>query len=269
MANRLIAEYHPSENKYYYYTSDQINSTRIVTDDVGTVVYAAAHDPYGGIQKTWEPITFDPSLKFSGKERDVESELDYLGPRYYDRSQYRLLSPNCAAAGLGSMHASHSWNAYSYPGNHLWAEMYVVAGWTVSATNIAAIIQPKPPEPEPEPSWWSVSYPWVSRPEDSLWVLIKSSGEKRGLLAIGIEPDWRSTQDAIKITDTTRDPEEFDTAAETIRKKMWGYINSYDYGSDPVMDSYLAYYGMSTDPDNPLSFWNPCYIMYYIWEFVH
>jgi hypothetical protein len=50
---KLVAEYHSVDGKYYYYTTDQINSTRIVTDDNGTVVYAAAHDPYGGIQQTW------------------------------------------------------------------------------------------------------------------------------------------------------------------------------------------------------------------------
>jgi hypothetical protein len=35
VGNRLIAEYQPQANKYYYYMSDQINSTRIVTDDNG------------------------------------------------------------------------------------------------------------------------------------------------------------------------------------------------------------------------------------------
>jgi hypothetical protein len=46
---KLVAEYHPVENKYYYYTTDQINSTRLVTDDYSTAVYVAAHDPYGGL----------------------------------------------------------------------------------------------------------------------------------------------------------------------------------------------------------------------------
>jgi len=72
MGSRLIAEYRPQEGKYYYYTADQINSTRIVTNDSGAVVYAAAHDPFGGIQKTWTS-TYDPSLKFSGKERSRPS----------------------------------------------------------------------------------------------------------------------------------------------------------------------------------------------------
>ena len=93
IGNRLLAEYKPLEGggEMYFYTPDQINSTRIVTDDTGAVVYSAAHDPYGGMQKTWVN-TFDPTPKFSGKERDAESELDYFGARYYDHSLYRFLS---------------------------------------------------------------------------------------------------------------------------------------------------------------------------------
>jgi hypothetical protein len=85
MGGKLIAEYRPQENAYLYYATDQIGSTRIVTDDTGAVVYAAAHDPWGGIQKTWTNA-YDPALKFSGKERDTESGLDYFGARYYDHS---------------------------------------------------------------------------------------------------------------------------------------------------------------------------------------
>jgi hypothetical protein len=41
MGGKLIAEYRPQENSYFYYATDQIGSTRIVTDDTGAVVYAA------------------------------------------------------------------------------------------------------------------------------------------------------------------------------------------------------------------------------------
>jgi RHS repeat-associated protein len=91
IGNQLLAEYKPQESRMYFYTPDQINSTRIVTDESGTVVYSAAHDPYGGIQKTWVN-TYDPTPKFSGKERDAESGLDYFGARYYDKAQYRFIS---------------------------------------------------------------------------------------------------------------------------------------------------------------------------------
>jgi len=42
---KMVAEYQPQTGNYYYYTSDQIGSTRIVTDDAGNIVYATAHDP--------------------------------------------------------------------------------------------------------------------------------------------------------------------------------------------------------------------------------
>jgi len=90
---KMVAEYHSVDNKYYYYTTDQINSTRVVTNDLGNVVYAAAHDPYGGMQQTWTNA-FNPELKYSGKEQDAESALYYFGARYYDPTIYRFLSPD-------------------------------------------------------------------------------------------------------------------------------------------------------------------------------
>jgi len=265
---QLVAEYR--NETLYHYTSDQIGSTRLVTDYAGNVVYSVAHDPYGGIQKTWV-TDFDPEIKFSGKPRDAESELDFFGPRYYDRSQFRLLSPNSISAGSGFAPASHAWNAYSYPGNHPWAETYVVAGWMVSATNIEAVIPYRPLEPEPEIPWWTVSYPWISRPEDSLWVLIKSSGEKR--LAEernwrGFRENWDKGVEAAKLWIYTFDPNFFVdliTISEGLEIDMWGYISGYEYGSDPVFDAILADYGMSSDPSNPLSYWNPCYVMYHLY----
>jgi RHS repeat-associated protein len=117
MGGRLIAEYKPQEGKYYYYTSDQINSTRIVTNDSGTVVYSAAHDPYGGVQKTWEN-TYNATLKFSGKERDTESGLDYFGARYYDKAQYRFISVDPVTTSSGVIDDPQLWNLYSYCRNN-------------------------------------------------------------------------------------------------------------------------------------------------------
>jgi len=83
MGNKLTAKNQPKAPKYYYYTSDQINSTRIITDSSGTVVYSAIFDPYGGMQKQWVNI-YRPLRKFSGKERAQQGELDYSGVRYDD-----------------------------------------------------------------------------------------------------------------------------------------------------------------------------------------
>ena len=111
MGNQLIAEYDPPSGQYYYYTMDRISSTRIVTDGTGGV-YAAAHNPYGGIQKTWVS-SFDPVPKFSGKEHDGESQLDYFGARYYDRSQYRFISTDPQISINESLHNPQMMNLYS------------------------------------------------------------------------------------------------------------------------------------------------------------
>ncbi|MDH7575817.1 MAG: RHS repeat-associated core domain-containing protein [Candidatus Saccharicenans sp.] len=108
-----MAEYQPASGKYYYYTTDQINSTRVVTDDEGNVVYSAVHDPYGGLQQTWVN-TFNPGWKFSGHEQDPESSLYYFGARYYDSTLYRFLCPDPAFnVSLMKSDMQH-WNLYSY-----------------------------------------------------------------------------------------------------------------------------------------------------------
>ena len=109
---QLVAEY--KNGVLHYYVSDQINSTRIVTDSTGTVVYSAAHEPYGGIQKTWVTTPFDPEPKFSGKPRDAESELDYFGARYYDRAQYRFISTDPESNPMGRTNDLREWNLFSY-----------------------------------------------------------------------------------------------------------------------------------------------------------
>jgi RHS repeat-associated protein len=113
MGDHLIAEYKTLGSQYYYYTPDHIRSTRIVTDDSGTVVYSAAYDPYGGIQKTWVD-TFNPTPKFSGKERDGESDLGYFGARYYDRAQYRFISVDPLISVSSTTTNPVLWNTYAY-----------------------------------------------------------------------------------------------------------------------------------------------------------
>ena len=114
MGDRLIAEYDYVGGRYLYYTPDQINTTRVVTDQVGNVVYSAVHDPYGGIQQTGAGNTYDPQLKFSGKERDAESQLDYFGARYYDKSQYRFISVDTLILLQQAQGLSQRWNLYSF-----------------------------------------------------------------------------------------------------------------------------------------------------------
>ncbi|NIM13622.1 MAG: hypothetical protein GTO45_16010, partial [Candidatus Aminicenantes bacterium] len=115
--NRLIAEYKPQTNTYYYYMSDQINTTRIITDGNGNVVYSALHGPYGDVQKVWTN-TYDPKLKFSGKEREGYSDLDYFGARYYDHNSYRFISVDPIINREEALYNPQLWNLYAYCHNN-------------------------------------------------------------------------------------------------------------------------------------------------------
>ncbi|MCX6572090.1 MAG: RHS repeat-associated core domain-containing protein [Candidatus Aminicenantes bacterium] len=118
MGDRLIAEYDHIGARFLYYTPDQINSTRVVTDQGGNVVYSATYNPYGGVQIPDQYNNIDPLPKFSGKERDAESELDYFGARYYDRSQYRFISADPKMYLATALMPPKKWHFYSYCSNN-------------------------------------------------------------------------------------------------------------------------------------------------------
>jgi len=90
---------------------------RVVANQAGVRVFAAAYDPYGGIQKIWEN-SYSPELKFSGKERDSESNLDYFGARYYANYYYRWLIPDPVVNRDEAMRNPQLWNLYSFCRNN-------------------------------------------------------------------------------------------------------------------------------------------------------
>jgi RHS repeat-associated protein len=113
LGNRLVAEYIPQTGKYYYYMSDQINSSRVIIDDDLNVVYSAAHGPYGDSLKIWVN-TYDPNPKFSGKEREGYTNHDYFGARYYDKSTFRFTSVDPIINKSDALGNPQLWNLYSY-----------------------------------------------------------------------------------------------------------------------------------------------------------
>jgi len=62
--------------------------------------------------------SYNPVLKFSGKERDAESGLDYFGARYYDKAQYRFISVDPVVSRNGALSDPKKWNLYSYCRNN-------------------------------------------------------------------------------------------------------------------------------------------------------
>jgi RHS repeat-associated protein len=69
------------------------------------------------VQQTWVN-TFNPELKFSGKEQDTESGLYYFGSRYYDPTLYRFLSPDPVIPTDRALYNPQRWNLYGYCGDN-------------------------------------------------------------------------------------------------------------------------------------------------------
>jgi RHS repeat-associated protein len=88
-----------------------------VTKDAGNAVYVAAYSPYGKIQEEWVP-TYQPSLKFSGKERETNSEVDYFGARYYNHKHYRFLSVDPVINREEALSNPQLWNLYAFCRNN-------------------------------------------------------------------------------------------------------------------------------------------------------
>jgi RHS repeat-associated protein len=120
---RLAAEYGGTvdTNGTQYLTSDHLGSTRLVTSAVGGVVKRYDYLPFGeeipaGIGFRTTALGYAPDsfpLKFTGKERDAESNLDYFGARYFGAAQGRFTSADPLLAS-GRPDVPQSWNRYAY-----------------------------------------------------------------------------------------------------------------------------------------------------------
>jgi len=149
----LVAEY-PSNNPQpeggggtSFLTSDHLGSTRVVTDASGNVKSRHDYMPFGeeigsGIGSRTSAMKYGAAdglrQKFTSKQRDTESGLDYFGARYYS-------SPHARFSGVDPlMESAHSampqtWNRFAYvlnnplviidPNGEGWVELDGKLGW--------------------------------------------------------------------------------------------------------------------------------------------
>jgi RHS repeat-associated protein len=128
-SGQLVAEYHSDPvppaaggGGTSYLTSDHLGSTRVVTKADGSV--KARYDylsfgeeipsTVGGRSSVSGYSAADSTRqKFTQKERDNESGLDYFGARYLSSAQGRFTSVDPAAAS-GRPIRPQSWNRYAY-----------------------------------------------------------------------------------------------------------------------------------------------------------
>ncbi|HJX85579.1 MAG TPA: RHS repeat-associated core domain-containing protein, partial [Candidatus Angelobacter sp.] len=108
----------PAGNVSYYF-SDHLKTASVVTDASGAILDESDYYPWGGEL----PFTnnLDNHYKFTGKERDTETGLDYFGARYYSNGLGRFITPDWAAKASAVPYADfadpQSLNLYTYVRN--------------------------------------------------------------------------------------------------------------------------------------------------------
>jgi RHS repeat-associated protein len=120
----------------HYYLSDHLNSTSMVVSASGTIEEESDYSSFG----TEYPITGSGvnRYKFTGKERDSESQVDYFGARYYSNALGRFITSDWSKKPVPVPYADlddpQTLNQYGYGRNnplshadvdgHFWQELF-------------------------------------------------------------------------------------------------------------------------------------------------
>lgn len=119
-SNGLLATIEPVTGTRYT-TSDHLSTPRVVTNSAGAVVSRHDYQPFGeelglvGGRTTQQGYIADNvRQKFTSKERDSETGLDYFGARYYASNHGRFTSRDAITNTKYHIVNPQKWNAYSY-----------------------------------------------------------------------------------------------------------------------------------------------------------
>ena len=97
-----------------YYIADHLGSATVIANSAGASVCETMYYPYGG--ERWSSCTDSNHYKFTGKERDGETGLDYFGARYNGSNMGRFMTPDKGTDQDSEV--PQSWNLYGYVRNN-------------------------------------------------------------------------------------------------------------------------------------------------------
>jgi RHS repeat-associated protein len=108
--------------------ADQLGTPRMIFDQSGGLANVSRHDylPFGeeltgqiGGRTSQQGYAGDSTRqKFTQKERDLETGLDYFGARYYTNAQGRFTSCDPKTLGVKQLVNPQRWNRYAYVVNN-------------------------------------------------------------------------------------------------------------------------------------------------------
>jgi len=106
-----------------YYHLDALGSVRAVTNQSGNVVERHDYLPFGqecavGACAGNTPTGQGQPRRFTGKERDVATGLDYFGARYYESKIGRFTTVDPVQTTAENLVDPQRWNRYAYARNN-------------------------------------------------------------------------------------------------------------------------------------------------------
>ena len=97
------------ESNTYFYHTDHLGSTVLLTDVLREVAWSAEYTPFGSI--TMAEGLLEKTVKFTGKDLDEDTGLYYYNARWYDREIGRFIS---ADTYKGELEYPQTLNLYAY-----------------------------------------------------------------------------------------------------------------------------------------------------------
>lgn len=134
-----------SDGSFFFYHSDHINSSNVLTDSSGNQIGLYEYDPYGST--VTHTGTADVKHQFTGQEKDDSTGLYYYGARYMDPELGRFISPDWY---VQAPEDPQSLNRYTYarnnpinytdPTGNFWFLIAIIFAVIAVATAVAAKI---------------------------------------------------------------------------------------------------------------------------------
>ncbi len=132
----------------FYSFSDHLKTASVITDSAGNIRSESDFYPWGG---ELQFVNNDSNhYKFTGKERDTETQLDYFGARYYSNGLGRFISADWSAKPVPVPYADftdpQSMNLYTYvrniPTTRIDVDGHEDDTWDMVKAWLKSIIQP-------------------------------------------------------------------------------------------------------------------------------
>jgi RHS repeat-associated protein len=115
LAVLLVAGSATAADVLKYYHTDGVGNVRVVTDANGVLLERHDYLPFG---EEWNPLPGGQPKRFTGKERDLETGLDYFGARYYGSKVGRFTTIDPVYTWNENLADPQRWNRYAYVRNN-------------------------------------------------------------------------------------------------------------------------------------------------------